>query len=116
MLEKRPFLFVNFNIVIYNLCDRISLKGSDKMIKHIHELIEYGISKEIIKGADKKYIYNQLLYFFKLDHVEFNQKVKKIKSPDEATYSFPSFIKLNELYGSFILFLSVISFSYMLYF
>jgi UDPglucose--hexose-1-phosphate uridylyltransferase len=86
LLEKRPFLFVNFNIVIYNLCDRISLKGSDKMIKHIHELIEYGISKEIIKGADKKYIYNQLLYFFKLDHVEFNQKVKKIKSPDEAIF------------------------------
>lgn len=64
------------------------------MIKHLHELINYGLTRNLIQDTDKKYIYNQLLYFFKLDHVSYDVDVKDIDSPEEAI--FPS---LDDLYN-----------------
>lgn len=68
------------------------------MIKHLHELIEYGISRKIIKESDKNYIYNQLLYYFKLEHVDYKGKIKTIESPEEAIFPL-----LDDLYNKGII-------------
>lgn len=56
------------------------------MIKYIHALIKYGIDKNLITELDKKYIYNQLIYFFKLDHVDYNADALAIESPEAAIF------------------------------
>ncbi len=56
------------------------------MIKHIHELIHYGLTRNLIHETDKKYIYNQLRYFFKLEHVDYSGSIKLIDSPEEAIF------------------------------
>lgn len=56
------------------------------MIKHVYALIDYGLEKNLIKKSDQNYIYNQLIYFFKLEHSEVKSNYDKIKSPEEAIF------------------------------
>lgn len=55
------------------------------MIKHIYELINYGLEKKLIREEDRNYILNQLLIFFKLDYEAYNSD-EKITTPEAAIF------------------------------
>lgn len=55
------------------------------MIKYVHGLINYAIKKDLIKEEDYSYCYNQLIYFFKLEHKDEFDKII-INSPEEAIF------------------------------